>query len=171
MDEIKIRSLLIPKLKEHVKVPVIEGNQYMEPPESDHIVFNWIANAKDIGMESIEYGTDEEGNANVTYSLDYRSTLSLTSVCEVTDTGTHSQAKDKSYNLAQLGRQWFTFIGRSYIIANGIAVVEVTGIQSRDSINEEEYRRGFDVSLRYRDVVTVPIDYFTKIYVQQEGEL
>lgn len=170
MDELKIRSLLIPKLFEHVGVPVIEGNQYATPPEAEHFVYNWITMGSDEQLESISTTFDEEGNGYVTYTQDHRSTLSLTAISPVLDDMTHSEAKDKGYRMAQSAKDWFTFGARSFIIATGIAVVSVTELNNRDSINEEEYRQGFDVSIRYSREVKVPVDYFEKIYVLQEGE-
>lgn len=171
MDEIEIRALVIPKLFSHVGVPVIEGNQYSNPPDKEHYVFNWITMGTNEQLESIETEFDADGVGYVTYTQDHRSTLSVTSISPVLDDMTHSEAKDKAYRMAQSAKDWFTFGARSFIIASGIAVVSVTEINNRDSINEEEYRQGFDVSIRYSRTVRVPVDYFTKIHVVEEGEV
>lgn len=169
MIELLIRDELIPELKKKVGFPIIQGNQNVTPPETDHAVFNFTTLAqKDVGLESLTMEPGADGELYAVYTQEFKTVMSLTTVVEVDGDVTHAAAQDASLKNASDMLQWFTIFGRSFIISKNIAVTNVSEIQPRDSINEDEYRWGFDVTMRYTQEVRVKEDFFTQIYVQEE---
>lgn len=152
-----VRNSLIPLLKAHTGRPVIEADQGGEVPDGEHVVYKFTTPyAKEIGMPNVRYSGSSD--LDKTQAEEYRITLSLTAIAE---------DNDISMNLAQSLRDWFTFYGQEIMQGLGIAAVTIGDINNRDSVNDDETRQGFDISLRITREISRKMDYYNKVAIKK----
>jgi hypothetical protein len=146
---------MIPKLFAFVGCPIIEADQAMgDIPDGRHVIFKFTtAHAKDVGLPnySHEYALNE---FRETLSDDMKVIISVTAIDE-TNAGSIAAAQDV--------KEWLEFHGADDLDAAGIVVADIGDIASRDSINEDERRNGFDVTLRVSRTVTKTADYIESV--------
>jgi hypothetical protein len=158
MNISELRDFLIPLLKNHAEVPVIEADQGGEIPDGEHAVYKFIAPyVKEVGMPNVRYS----GSASFLkqhHDEDYRATISITAI---------SDENDNSLELAMSMREWFTFYGVDRLQTAGITAVTIGDIGNRDSVNDDETRQGFDVSLRIPRELSREVDYFNRVDIKR----
>lgn len=166
MNKDDVQDIVIPLLGEYLGVQPIESDQDSEPPTGIHIAFNFtVPYTKDVGSPDRTYEPDADG-LKMVQEEDYKMVISLTSIAPVETTGGHTAAKRESLSLAVRAADWFRFYGEIDLMLEGIAITGITDVVNRDSINEDEYRNGFDVTLRVRKRLEQNIDYFTSVEYQ-----
>lgn len=152
-----VRNYLIPLLKAHTGVSVIEADQGGEIPDGNHAVYKFtVPYSKEVGRPNVSY--DDSETYNQIQSEDYRITLSVTAI---------SEDNDDSTSLAQNIHDWFTFYGEDSMQSAGIVPVSVGDLGNRDSVNDDETRQGFDVILRLSRELTREIGYYDKVLINE----
>lgn len=165
MNKEDIQDAIIPLLSTFMGTQLYEANQDTNVPEGPHAIFNFTSPyIKDVGMESRGI-IAHDNNLEITHSEDFKFTMSLTVVVPV-EGADHNKAKSLSLQMAQTMRDWFAFYGEEAIMMFGIAVTNLTDVTDRNSINEDEYRNGFDITGRAHRVLSKTIDYFDKTEIQ-----
>lgn len=140
MTPLEIQNAIIPKAFAHAGFPIIEAEQTLgKIPDGPHAIFKFTtADGKDVGQPNFAVEQTAE-EYRETMSEDVRVVVSVTAIAE---------ENHASIGAAQAIRNWFTFHGYEDMDNAGIVVVSVGDIGNRDSINEDERRNGFDVTLR-----------------------
>lgn len=155
-----IQNAIIKHLKAHTGVPFIMANQGGEIPEGPHVVFNFIVPyAKGIGRPTQRTEESEAGLTRI-QSEQYNVTLSLTAVMDW-------EESEACVELAQSVYDWFNFYGYDTLSAADIVVSNLTEVQSRDSVDDDEARRGFDAILRVSRELAQSIDWIERVEIEQ----
>lgn len=133
----------IPKgLQEHLKVPVIRGNQTAPAPELPYGTYNvtTIATANNGTWQQHEDGVDRKLVRSI-WSFSFL-----------------SKDWDESVALAIKAREWLEHTGRLWLKDHGITVQSTTEITNRDNVLTVEYERknGFDAYFYAFDEVEKP---------------
>lgn len=133
----------IPKgLREHLGIPVIQGNQTAPAPPYPYSTYNVTT------IATANNGTWQKHPDGVDRKL-VRSIWSLSFL---------SADEDESVFLAVKARSWFEHVGRVWLAEQGVTVQSTTVILNRDNLLTVEYERknGFDVVLYVYDEVSDP---------------
>jgi hypothetical protein len=155
MTPLEIQNAIIPKVNAYVGFPVIESNQTIgDIPDGRHAVFTFLTpHGVDTGGANYSNADTADGYQE-TRSDDIRVVMSITSI----DSTTHG-----SIEAAQAIREWFEFYGADDLYLSDIALVSIGDMGNRDSINEDERRSGFDITLRVGREMTRTADYIETI--------
>ena len=126
-------------LREHLGIPVIQGNQMAPAPAYPYSTYNVTTIAGE------NNGTWQQHPDGKDRKL-VRSVWSFSSL---------SNDWDESVANAIKAREWFEHIGRAWLSERGITVQSVTQVTNRDNILTVEYERknGFDVVFYVYDEV------------------
>lgn len=164
MDKEKVQDIVIPLLAEYLAVQPVEADQDVDNvPEGVHLSFDFIVPyTADVGTPDRTHRS-EDGKLYVVHDEDYKMTLSLTAIAPIKAVGGHAEAKRESLSLANRAADWFRFFGELDLMFEGIAILNITDIANRDSLNEDEYRNGFDVVFRVHKTLEKQIDYFDHV--------
>jgi hypothetical protein len=159
---IEIQNEIIPKVNAYAGFPVIEGDQPIGSiPDGRHAVFTFLTpHGQDTGGANYSNRSTADSYEE-TRSDDVRVVMSFTAI----DSTTHG-----SISAAQAIREWFEFYGDEDLYMAGIALVTIGDIGNRNSINEDERRNGFDITLRVGREMTRTADYIETIQ-QPIGEI
>lgn len=168
MRATEIRAAIIPALHQFVSVPVIESSQNGDVPEGPHFVYTFTSTDAAEGVAAVTY---KAGVSKLTKTMeqDAQSVISLTVVVSSDEQGSTPAAKAEAYRLTDLAFDWFRFYGEDTMGDAGIALVNLSTITPRSGIDDGEYRRGFDITLRSRTRLSQDIDYFDKVVMTKEG--
>lgn len=155
-----VQNVIVKRIREHAGFPFIQADQGGEIPDGPHAVFKFtVPYNKGIGRPTITTDEDAEGFKRM-QSETYNITLSVTAVTDWKD-------PDGALALAQSIRDWFDFHGYETLDDNGIVVANLTDIGNRDTINDEEARRGFDAILRVSRELVQAANWIEKADVSQ----
>lgn len=148
-----IQNVIIPKLKAFTGRVLVQADQGNEIPELPHIVFKIIVPyAKGTGRPELRSEQTAQEYRRI-QSEEYRLTFSFTAVTEDGDTATE---------LAQSVHDWFDFYGYEELDMLGVVIVSLGDLGNRDSVVDEEARRGFDVVLRATRELSKASSYIDK---------
>lgn len=154
MDKETIQDAIIPLLSSFLSVQLVESGQAGDVPDGPHVVFTaTLPYGKDVGRPDRSYVSGPD-TLDKKQDEDFITVWSFTSIHD---------SRASSISLAQQTRDWFSFYGEDFLSELDIAVVNITGMSNRDSVNEYEYRNGFDVTLRAHRQITASVGYFDKI--------
>lgn len=159
MNALDIQNAIIPRIFAVVGFPLVEADQMdrmEERLEGTHAVFKFTTpHGKDNGQADY---TEQDTGAELRQSMveSVRVVLSITGIAD---------KAHASIEAARALRDWFTFHGVEDMQDTGIAVISIGDIGNRDSVNEDETRNGFDVTLRTGREVSRVIEYFDAVAV------
>lgn len=152
------KDVLIPEIKRHVNVPVIEADQIGDPPDGPHVVFKiTMRYGKDRGQAD-ERGITLPDSLVLSRVESFKRVISFTA---------YDMDNDSSIDLAQKVHDWFSFVGYDFLSSKNMVLVEATSVQNRDSFVLEDYERqnGFDVTLRLTRELQQVVEYIEQVNV------
>lgn len=154
-----IRLAIIDALTTHAGFPVIEADQDGDRPEGTHAVFKFtLPHGKDVGRPDYS-GQLNGGVYSEVMTAGVRFVMSVTAIDE----------KDYiSMDAAQALHDWFTFHGYEIMDGAGVVVVSVSDIGDRNSLDDEEKRRGFDVFLRSARTISRVSNYIETVEINEK---
>ncbi|KHD86373.1 hypothetical protein NG54_03395 [Heyndrickxia ginsengihumi] len=129
---------MIARINQDMWITIIKANTTNKPPPLPYAVYNITSPYIKERGQGAQY-TDDAGNE--IRSEQYRQTISFNGYAEDAET-----TMELVFNL----RQWFLFLGKSYLQENNFAVYQIGGIENRTTflVDSYEYKYGFDVQLR-----------------------
>lgn len=154
MDKESAQAAIIPPLAEFLGMQPFEADQGNDAPDGPHVIFTATSPyIKDSG-KPISYTVPGDTSLTRVMEDNHKIVLSFTAIAE---TGA------AAFELAMNVFDWFKFYGYDAIDAADIAILNITEVVNRDSINEDEARRGFDVTLRVSKTLTQTVNYIETI--------
>lgn len=154
MDKESLQTVIIPPLAEFLGIQPFESNQGNDVPEGPHIIFTATSPyIKDVGRP-ITYTVPGVDSLTRVMEDNHKVVLSFTAIAE-----TGADAFKMALNVFD----WFRFYGEDTLMNADIAVLNLTEVGNRDSINEDEARRGFDVTLRVSKALSKTVGYIETI--------
>lgn len=154
MDKESLQAAIIPPLAVFLGLQPFEADQGNDTPEGPHIIFTATSPyIKDLG-KPISYTVPGYDSLTRVQEDSHKVVLSFTAIAE---TGADA------LELALRVFDWFKFYGEDALMNADVAITNLTEIGNRDSINEYEARRGFDVTLRVSKTLTKTVDYIADI--------
>lgn len=154
MDKESLQAAIIPPLAEFLGIQPFEANQGNDVPEGPHVIFTATSPyIKDVG-KAVSYTIPGESSLTRVMEDNHKIVLSFTAIAE-----TGADAFGMALNVFD----WFRFYGEEILDAADVAVLNLTEVGNRDSINEDEARRGFDVTLRVSKTLTKTVDFIETI--------
>lgn len=141
MNTANIQDTIIGPLEAHTGVTFVMSGQDGEIADAPHVVFTFtVPYTKGVGRPTQRIESNAEGVRRI-QSEQYNVTLSITAV-------TDWEESERCVELAQAARDWFDFFGYDVLSAADIVAANLTDVQNRDSVNDDESRWGFDAMLR-----------------------
>lgn len=140
MLDYKTTRLAIAKgLSKHLRCSVIRSNQNFEPPQMPYCAYTITTL---MSQNNGTYGEYDDG----TRRKPYRQIWSISVL---------SEDDEESVTLAMKAKNWFEVVGRTYLSDNDVIVQSVGGITNRDNVLSTgyQYRKGFDLSLYFMDLI------------------
>lgn len=131
IDYNSLRKSVVAGLSQYLDCPVIRSNQNAEPPPYPYV--------------SYTITTPMSAN-NGTYS-EYEDGTKRKPVTQTWSISVLAADDSESVNLACKAREWFDYVGKTYLNDNNVIVQSVGGVTNRDNFLtvEYEYKKGFDV--------------------------
>lgn len=159
----KIKSIIC-ELSSYTGVQVIRVNQNGDIPEFPYATYNITsAYTKGTGREDISYH-DTGDDLVQKRSNEVIFTLSVNAYADTEETAIES---------ANAIRKWFLFYANEFMREINAVVVDVGGLENRSAflVDAYEYKRGFDVRLRFTETDAYSVDYFDKVELYYDENL
>lgn len=159
----KIKSIIC-ELSSYTGVQVIRVNQNGDIPEFPYATYNITsAYTKGIGREDTAYhdtGTElvQKRSNEVTFILSVNS---------------YAEDEETAIESANAIRKWFLFYADEFMREINAAVIDVGSLENRSAflVDSYEYKRGFDVRLRFTETDAYSVDYFDKVELYYDENL
>ena len=151
-----IRNLIVKELHKHTGVPVIPEYEINKAPKYPYITYK-ISTPYDNTRNPIIKTTDVPGTNG--FDKDTQETLYTQPKLHMT-INAHSQDDIEAIECAKSAMDWLMHKGRVELEDSNIVVVETGNIIDKTIhiINNYEQRFGFDVEIRYTDIVENTMD-------------
>ena len=140
MLDYKTTRLAVAKgLSKYLRCSVIRSNQNFEPPQMPYVSYSITTL---MSQNNGTYGEYKDG----TRAKSFRQIWSVSVL---------SEDDEESVMLAMKAKNWFEVVGRTYLSDNNVIVQSVGGITNRDNVLSAgyEYKKGFDLSLYFMDII------------------
>jgi hypothetical protein len=173
---VEIRNYIALHLSEYLGLPVILSNQLAPEQVYPFVMYTVLTSKASADGFGNYYWIPTEDGVTTVLEQQAHATISI-SACSCDrfakdDPSTYINGEDEAESIAAKAMDWFEHIGRYDLSAQGIVVVDVMDAQSRtDRLIDETLRRyGFDLRIRYADIVERPDNAIKTVSHQSIGD-
>lgn len=158
LDYNHIRTSIVSRLNRHLGMLVILENQTGQTPLYPFVTYKLIS----------PYLPSGQGNYGVEPAPDGVELAKQRDIEQVFSFTVHDTDSDRAYQACFNIIEYFDFLGRDTLREQGIVVVEMTNVQSRDTFLTIEYERrvGVDVRIRVVDQSNMQVDAIEKAEIR-----
>lgn len=159
----KIKSI-IRELRSHTGINVIQVNQNGDMPDLPYATYNITsAYTKGTGREDITHHDIGDDLVQRRFN-EVKFTLSINS---------YGSTEETAIENANAIRKWFLFYADEFMREINATVIDVGTLENRSAflVDSYEYKRGFDVQLRFTEIDEASVDYFDKVELHYDENL
>lgn len=162
MEALEFRNVLIEKLYNYLKFPVIPSDEDQNIPDPPYVVYTITSDYQKKGQDTLRFTQDESGFKQV-----YENLLENTYSFNV-----HSNKRDEAFIRCHDIIKYFDRLGRDELSFAGITVVGVSNPQNRSVMLVDHYERryGVDVRFRYFNKTEQSIENIETVKISQGGK-